>query len=56
MRVVTEVVEELGIGINKGKSKLLMLNTEEKLDQIEEIEVVGTVKYLGMTISPAIES
>ena len=43
--------ETFGLKINKEKSAVIIFNSKEQPSQIEEIPVVNSIKYLGITIS-----
>ena len=50
LQEVNRVSEELGLKISKVKSKVMLLNTPEKLEMLEGIEVVADMKYLGILL------
>ena len=45
-----DISTKCGLEINKLKSHILIFNKKQELDQIENIEVVDSIKYLGVKI------
>ena len=42
--------ESFGLKINKEKSKILVYNSKEDIEEIEGIQVTDKIKYLGIII------
>ena len=51
IKIMKEVSKTFGLEINKEKSKILLFNCKEKVEEIEGIKVVDKIKYLGVEIS-----
>lgn len=49
--VLTLVAEECGLTINRRKSKIIVFNCKEKYENIENMEVVDEIEYLGVTVT-----
>ena len=47
---IQEIAEKYGLGINKGKSNILIFNRKGTQTMIEGIEIQNEIKYLGITI------
>ena len=50
IRVLEQVGEKYGLQIHKGKSRLLIFNRQEPIDNIEGIKVENEIRYLGIKI------
>ena len=50
LEILKRVSESFGLKINKEKSKILVYNSKEDIKEIEGIEVVDKIKYLGIII------
>ena len=50
LKLVIEISAKYGLHINKDKGKILVYGKREEYDEIEGIEVVETIKYLGLMI------
>ena len=50
LRVVEEVGEKYGLKINREKSKVLIYGNGEKYSELSGLEVVESIKYLGMDV------
>lgn len=51
IKVLINVARKRGLELNKKKSKILMFNSSSKHGEIEGIDVVDKIKYLGVTIT-----
>ena len=51
IRSLIKICKECGLEINKEKSKFMIFNQKNQPSHIEEIEVVKSLKYLGVTIT-----
>ena len=47
LRIVTELSSEYGLELNKSKCKVLVLNRKTEVKDIDGIEIVDEIKYLG---------
>ena len=50
LKILKRVSESFGLKINKEKSKILVFNSKEDIKEIEGIQVVDKIKYLGIII------
>ena len=50
IQALQRTIVKCGLEINELKSKILIFNKKEDFDQLENIEVADTVKYLGINI------
>ena len=50
LKILKRVSESFGLKINKEKSKILVFNSKEDIKEIEGIQVVEKIKYLGIII------
>ena len=53
--ILNEVIGKYGLMINKKKSKCMIYNMKDKPEEIEEIEVVNSIKYLGVFIQDSMD-
>ena len=51
LRFLTQISRECGLELNKDKSSVIIFNMYEQPEQVEGIEVVSSIKYLGFTIN-----
>ena len=50
LKILKRVSESFGLKINKEKSKILVYNSKEDIEEIEGIQVTDKIKYLGIII------
>ena len=50
IRILKKKALEFGLKINDSKSKIIQVRGTERARKIEGLEVVDTVKYLGVTL------
>ena len=51
LRITTELSNEYGLELNKNKCKILVFNRKTEIKDLDGIEVVNEIKYLGFTIN-----
>lgn len=51
IRTLEEAASEIGLHINRSKCNIIIFNMKNKPKEIENIKVVSTIKYLGVTIN-----
>ena len=50
VKTLVGVASEIGMKINREKSVVIIFNSEERIEKIEEIKVDNTMKYLGVMV------
>ena len=50
LKIVIQISRHFGLEINKAKSNIMIFNMKEQPDNIEDIEVVNKITYLGIEI------
>ena len=50
LKIVIQISRHFGLKINKAKSNIMIFNMKEQPDNIEDIEVVNKIRYLGLEI------
>ena len=50
LNIVIQISRHFGLKINKAKSNIMIFNMKEQPDNIEDIEVVNNIRYLGLEI------
>ena len=50
LNIVEKVSEECGLKLNKQKCKILIFNNKDKLEKLNNIDVVEEITYLGINI------
>ena len=50
IKILTDIVQDCGLSINKAKSNILIYNSKEQPDHIEGIPVTNKMNYLGVTV------
>ena len=50
IKMLTEIAGEYGLQINKDKSKILVYNSKDQIEEIEGLKITNEIKYLGVSI------
>ena len=50
VKTLVGVASEIGMKINREKSVVIIFNSEERIEKIEEIKIDNTMKYLGVMV------
>merc|ERR1711972_190554 len=51
IQILIDIAGECGLELNKDKSKILIYNNKEKIEEIQGIKTTNEIKYLGLTVT-----